>query len=475
MTKAQVGVIGLGVMGYGFAMNLEEHGFKVALANYDPETIDEVMTKHPDKNLVPTYSLENFVEELESPRIIVMMVKAGEPTDNTINQLVPLLAKDDILVNGGNTYFKESEELYERLTAEGIRYIAMGVSGGEEGARYGAALMPGGSESGYLHAEKVLRALSANAPQDNEPCVAYMGAGGAGHFVKMVHNGIEYSDSQLIAEAYSLMRDYLKLPVEVIANYFSKWNQGELGSYLIEITANILTKYDDETGKPMIDIILDRAKSKGTGKWASQTALDLRVPMTIVTEAVYARYVSDLKDERLLAAKQLKGPQVNLTEQEVDAFIEQIRQALYFSKIMSYAQGFSVYAKANESYGWELNLQKIAKIFRAGCVIQAKLLDRIAKAYAKDEQLPNILFDDYFTGIVNDYQQASRDVTAKAIQAGVPVQGFAAAINYYDAYRSEKVSANMVQAQRDYFGSHTFERVDKPGSYHYDWLGNDLK
>ena len=475
MKKAQVGVIGLGVMGYGFAMNLEDHAFRVALANYEPETIDEVMAKHPDKNLVPAYSLEELVQQLETPRIIIMMVKAGEATDNTINRLVPLLDKEDILVNGGNTYFRESEELYDKLTDQGIRYIAMGVSGGEEGARYGAALMPGGSETGYQHAEAVLSALAANAPQDDDPCVAYMGSGGAGHFTKMVHNGIEYSDSQLIAEAYSLMRYYLNLPVDVIANYFSEWNQGELESYLIGITANILTKYDDETGLPMIDVILDRAKSKGTGKWASQTALDLKVPMTIVTEAVYARYVSDLKEERLLATKRLQGPTPHLNEDEVEEIVEEIRQALYFSKIMSYAQGFSVYAKANEAYDWQLDLHKIAKIFRAGCVIQAKLLDRIAKAYAKDDQLPNILLDDYFVGIANSYHQATRNVTAKAIQAGIPVQGFAAAINYYDAYRSEKVSANMVQAQRDYFGAHTFERTDKPGSYHYDWLENETK
>lgn len=473
MEKAQVGVIGLGVMGYGFAMNLEEHGFKVAITNYHRDAITEVMEKHADKNLVPAYSLEAFVEQLETPRVMIMMVKAGKPTDNTINQLLPLLDKGDILINGGNTHFKETEILTDKLTDTGIRYIAMGVSGGEEGARHGAALMVGGDESAYYDAEKYLQALSANAPQDGEPCVAYMGSGGAGHFVKMVHNGIEYSDSQLIAEAYTLMRHYLQLPVDTIAQYFTEWNQGELKSYLIEITANILTQYDDETSLPMIDVILDRAKSKGTGKWAAQTALDLGVPMTIVTEAVYARYLSDYKEERVIAAKKLKGPKIRFTERESKTIIEDIRKGLYFSKIMSYAQGFVVYAQANKEFHWHLDLNKIAKIFRAGCVIQAKLLDLIAQAYAKNADLPNILLDDYFVDICNQYQWSARKVTIKGMEAGLPLPGFAAAVNYFDGYRSEKLSANIVQAQRDYFGAHTFERIDKPGSFHYDWLNKN--
>lgn len=471
MEKAQVGVIGLGVMGYGFAMNLEEHGFKVAITNYHRDAITEVMEKHADKNLVSAYSLESFVEKLEKPRVIIMMVKAGEPTNNTINQLLPLLDKGDILINGGNTHFKETEVLTDKLADTGIRYIAMGVSGGEEGARHGAALMAGGSISAYHDAEKYLQALSAKAPQDGEPCVAYMGSGGAGHFVKMVHNGIEYSDSQLIAEAYTLMRHYLQLPVDQIAQYFAEWNQGELKSYLIEITANILTKYDVETGQPMIDMILDRAKSKGTGKWAAQTALDFGVPMTIVTEAVYARYLSDYKEERIIASKKLQGPHHKFTAENQKSIIEDIRQALYFSKIMSYAQGFAVYAQANEVFDWNLDLNKIAKIFRAGCVIQAKLLDLIAQAYAKNTDLPNILLDDYFVDICNQYQNSARKVTIKGMEAGLPLPGFATAVNYFDGYRSEILSANMVQAQRDYFGAHTFERIDKPGSFHYDWIG----
>lgn len=470
MSKSQVGVIGLGVMGYGFAMNLEENNYTVSISNYEPELVDKIIKENPEKKLKGTYSLEEFVSSLEKPRIMIMMVKAGEATTNTINKLVPLLDAGDVLIDGGNTHFEDSRRKFEDLSKKNINYIGMGVSGGEEGARHGASLMPGGSKEGYLLAKDVLESIAAKAPQDDEPCVAYMGEGGAGHFVKMVHNGIEYSDSQLIAEAYTLMRDYLQLPVEKISEYFSEWNKGELDSYLIDITAKILTKYDEETGKPMIDVILDRAKTKGTGKWAAQTALELGVPMTIVTEAVYARYLSDLREERLSASKILKGPKETFSQESIDEFVEEIRKALYFSKIMSYAQGFGVYSKANKEYSWSLNLGNIAKIFRAGCVIRAKLLDRISKAYENNENLPNILLDKYFSKVANDYQGATRKVVSEAINAGFPVQGFAAAINYFDAYRSEKVSANMVQAQRDYFGAHTFERVDKPGQFHYEWL-----
>ncbi|MHA6646809.1 NADP-dependent phosphogluconate dehydrogenase [Aerococcus urinae] len=465
--QAEVGVIGLGVMGYGFAMNLLDYDYRVAIVNWEKEVTQKVSRENEDKPLIATYSLEEFVTKLERPRKIIMMVKAGQATDNTINHLLPLLNEGDVLVNGGNTYFRETEATEEKVKTYGIHYIGMGVSGGEEGARYGAALMPGGSQRGYELCQMQLEALAAKAPQDGEPCVAYMGEGGAGHFTKMIHNGIEYSDSQLIAEAYWLLRYYLKLPVNEIADLFREWDKGELKSYLIGITANILDQYDED-GSPMIDVILDAARSKGTGKWASQTALDMGQPLTVVTEAVFMRYVSELKQQRLKAANILSGPQVQF-DGDKGKYIEKIRQTLYFAKIISYAQGFSAYQQADESYGYALNPKEIAKIFRAGCVIQAELLDKIAHAYERTSNLENILLDDYFASVTNEYQTAIRQVVSDAIMNGFSVNAMASAIGYFDSYRNENVSANMVQAQRDYFGAHTYQRRDKEGNYHYHW------
>ncbi len=466
---ADVGVIGLGVMGYGFVMNLEENGYNVAVANYEHEMIDEVIQRHPSANLIPTYSLEDFIETLERPRKIFLIIKSGKPTDDTINRLIKLLDEDDILINGGNTHFEETIEWTNKLEKFGLNYVGLGVSGGEEGARYGAALMPGCSKETYQQIKPILENIAAKAPQDGKPCVTYLGTDGAGHFTKIIHNGIEYSDSQLIAESYHLMRHYLGLDVEELSDIYAEWNQGELESYLVEITAEILKKYDDETGKPMIDVILDRAKSKGTGKWASQTALDIHMPFSVVTEAVFARYTSELKEERVKAAE-IYSLEYGTFNGDVKSYVEKVRRALYFAKIMSYAQGFAVYHKANDIYEWELDEKRIAEIFRAGCVIRAALLEQIAQAYSRDSQLKNLLLDRYFIDIISEYYQDTRDVVADAMKNGYPMPGMASAIAYFDNYRSEVMSADMVQAQRDYFGAHTFERVDKSGSFHYEWF-----
>lgn len=469
MVKGDIGVVGLGVMGYGFALNFEENGYVVSVTNWEKDTLRTLEKSKSSKNLIVSDTLIDFVKSLEKPRKIFLFVKAGKPTEDTINKLIPLLDKDDILIDGGNTHFKNSIKKTDEIEEKGIYYIGMGVSGGEEGARYGAALMPSGDLGAYEKVDEMLSEIAAKAPQDGEPCVTYIGPKGSGHFTKIVHNGIEYSDSQLIAEAYFIMRSYLNLSVEKIAAYFKEWNNGELNSYLIEITSKILSAYDEETGEPMIDIILDRAGSKGTGKWASQTALDLHMPLSVVTEAVFVRYVSELKEERIQASKILNPPIRNQFSGNVEEYVEKIRRALYFSKIISYAQGFALYSKANEEYGWELDNFKIAKIFRAGCVIRAELLDKIAQAYQEDKKIPNILMNSYFSEIVNEYQEDARMIVAESIKNGIPVTGFASAIGYFDNYRLEKISANLVQAQRDYFGAHTFERVDTPGHYHYEW------
>lgn len=469
MLKGEVGVVGLGVMGYGFAMNFEENGYVVSVTNWEKDILRVLEESKSDKNLIISDNLVDFVESLEKPRKIFLFVKAGKPTEDTIDKLIPLLDNEDILIDGGNTHFKNSIEKTNEIEKKGIHYIGMGVSGGEEGARYGAALMPSGDPVAYGKIDKMLSDIAAKAPQDGEPCVTYIGPKGSGHFTKIVHNGIEYSDSQLIAEAYFIMRYFLKLSVEEIAAYFKEWNSGELNSYLIEITSEILSAYDEKTGKPMIDIILDKAGSKGTGKWASQIALDLHMPLSVVTEAVFVRYVSELKEERLQASNILNPPTNNQFSGNVEDYVEKIRKALYFSKIISYAQGFALYSKANEEYSWELDNYKIAKIFRAGCVIRAELLDKIADAYQQNKKLPNILVDSYFSKIVNEYQEDTRSIIVDSIKNGIPVTGFTSAIGYFDNYRRENISANLVQAQRDYFGAHTFERIDAQGNYHHEW------
>ena len=463
-----IGVVGMAVMGRNLALNIESRGHTVAIYNRSREKTDEVMAEHADRRLVPTYSMQEFVDALQKPRRILLMVKAGEATDATIAELKPLLDKGDVLIDGGNTFFQDTIRRERELSAAGLHFIGTGVSGGEEGALHGPSIMPGGPRDAYDLVAPVLTEIAARAP-DGEPCVAYMGPNGAGHYVKMVHNGIEYGDMQLIAESYAVLKQVLGLSNEALGKVYADWNQGELDSYLIAITADIFGKKDPDTGKDMVDIILDRAAQKGTGKWTSQSALDLAVPLPLITESVFARLLSALKDERVAASKQLAGPAPKPFEGDRTAFVESVRRALYLSKIVSYAQGFVQLRAASDAYTWNLPYGTIARIFRAGCIIRARFLQKITDAYARDAALANLLLDPYFRDIAAQYQQALRDVVAAAVQAGVPVPGFASAIAYYDSYRAERLPANLVQAQRDYFGAHTFERIDRPGSFHADW------
>jgi 6-phosphogluconate dehydrogenase len=469
MTKQQFGVVGMAVMGKNLALNIESRGYSVALFNRTGSKTTAVVEEHPDKNFKATYTIEEFVDSIEKPRRIMLMVQAGFATDATIQELLPHLDKGDILIDGGNTFFKDTIRRNEELANSGINFIGTGVSGGEEGALKGPSIMPGGQKEAYELVAPILEKISAKA-EDGEPCVTYIGPNGAGHYVKMVHNGIEYGDMQLIAESYDLMKNILDLSVDEMADIFKEWNKGELDSYLVEITADILTRKDDEgTGQPIVDVILDAAGNKGTGKWTSQSALDLGVPLPLITESVFARFISAYKDERVKASQVLGKPEVAPYQGDKQELVEKIREALYFSKIMSYAQGFAQLRVASEEYNWDLPFGEIAKIWRAGCIIRAQFLQKITDAYDKNPAIENLLLDEYFTDITKKYQQSVRDVVSLAIQAGVPVPTFASAIAYYDSYRSDRLPANLIQAQRDYFGAHTYQRVDKEGTYHYSW------
>ena len=469
MSKQQIGVVGMAVMGRNLALNIESRGYSVSIFNRSSSKTDEVIALHPDKKLVPTYTVEEFVDSLEKPRRILLMVKAGEATDKTIQSLLPHLDKGDILIDGGNTFFQDTIRRNEMLANSGINFIGTGVSGGEEGALKGPAIMPGGQKDAYDLVAPILEEIAAKA-DDGAPCVTYVGPNGAGHYVKMVHNGIEYGDMQLIAESYDILRRVGGLTVEETAEVFKSWNTGELDSYLIEITADILTKKDPETGKPMVEVIMDTAGNKGTGKWTSQSALDLGVPLPLITESVFARYISTLKEEREIASKELspiKVPELSNTEKQ--ALVESVRKGLYFSKIMSYAQGFAQMRVASEEFDWNLNYGEIAKIFRAGCIIRAQFLQKITDAFERDPELKNLLLDKYFLYVTESYQEAVREVVVTAVQAGIPVPTFSSALAYSDSHRSEVLPANLIQAQRDYFGAHTYNRVDKPGVFHFEW------
>ncbi|WP_017687405.1 NADP-dependent phosphogluconate dehydrogenase [Paenibacillus sp. PAMC 26794] len=468
MTKQQIGVIGLAVMGKNLALNIESRGFSVSVYNRSPEKTNDLLKEAEGKNLTGSFSIEEFVASLESPRKILIMVQAGKATDATIEQLLPHLDEGDIIIDGGNAYFPDTQRRSKELEDKGIRFIGTGVSGGEEGALKGPSIMPGGQESAYKLVEPILTAISAKVGDD--PCCTYIGPDGAGHYVKMVHNGIEYGDMQLIGEAYHLLKSVLNVSVEELHAIFTEWNQGELDSYLIEITADIFSKYDPETGKPMVDVILDAAGQKGTGKWTSQSALDLGVPLSMITESVFSRFLSAMKDERVAASKILNGPATEAFSGDKKAFIENVRKALFASKIVSYAQGFAQMRAASDEYGWDLKYGNIAMIFRGGCIIRSQFLQNIKEAYDKDAALKNLLLDPYFQNIVESYQGAWREVVAAAVKQGVPVPGFSSALSYYDSYRTERLPANLLQAQRDYFGAHTFKRVDKEGSFHHNWM-----
>ncbi len=468
MSKQAIGVIGMAVMGRNLALNIESRGYAVSVYNRSREKTESVVEDFPDRNLVPSYSIEDFVASLESPRRILLMVKAGEGTDHVIEELRPLLDEGDILIDGGNTFFKDTIRRSKELSEHGLNFIGTGVSGGEEGALRGPSIMPGGQKEAYELVAPILEQIAAKA-EDGTPCTTYIGPDGAGHYVKMVHNGIEYGDMQLICESYAVLKHIVGFSNAELADIFAEWNSGELDSYLIEITAQIFTKKDDETGEDLVDKVLDRAAQKGTGKWTSQSALDLGVPLPLITESVFARVLSSLKEQRVAASEQLTGPSDTLDIGDKAAFVEAVRKALYLSKIISYAQGFAQMRAAGEEYDWPLEYGRIAAIFREGCIIRARFLQKITDAYSAEPELANLLLDPHFKDIADRYQSALREVVATAVKAGVPVPGFASAIAYYDGYRSARLPANLLQAQRDFFGAHTFERTDRDGTFHAQW------
>ncbi|HLU22561.1 NADP-dependent phosphogluconate dehydrogenase [Lederbergia graminis] len=469
MAKQQIGVIGLAVMGKNLALNIESRGYSVAVFNRSSEKTEDFMQNEAKgKNFVGALSIEEFVNSLEKPRKILLMVKAGAATDATIETLKPHLDKGDILIDGGNTFFQDTIRRNKELSEAGLHFIGTGVSGGEEGALTGPSIMPGGQKEAYELVAPIFEAISAKV--DGDACTTYIGPDGAGHYVKMVHNGIEYGDMQLICEAYFIMKHVLGLGAEELHEVFADWNKGELDSYLIEITADIFKKVDEETGKPLVDVILDTAGQKGTGKWTSQNALDLGVPLPLITESVFARFISAMKEERVAASKVLAGPEVAPFDGDKKELIEAVRKALYMSKICSYAQGFAQMRVASEEYGWDLKYGDIAMIFRGGCIIRAQFLQKIKDAYDRDPELANLMLDPYFKEIVESYQKELRKVISIAVERGIPVPSFASAAAYYDSYRTETLPANLLQAQRDYFGAHTYERIDKEGIFHTEWM-----
>lgn len=469
MKKNDIGLIGLAVMGENLVLNMESKGFSVAVYNRsEGKTRAFAEEKAKGKNIYPAYTLEDFVNAVESPRKIMLMVKAGEPVDKTIESLLPLLDKGDLIIDGGNSDYQDSERRTEWLENEEILFIGTGVSGGEEGALKGPSIMPGGQKEAYELVEPIFTKISAQV--NGEPCSTHIGTAGAGHFVKMVHNGIEYGDMQLITEAYMLLKHVLGMDAQQLHETFKEWNSGDLDSYLIEITADILGKTDADTGKPLVDVILDTAGQKGTGKWTVRAALDTGVSTPTIAEAVFARIISSLKDERVEASKILAGPDAAPFDGDAEAFKNAVRDALYASKICSYAQGFALMQAASDEYGWDLKLGEISMIWRGGCIIRAHFLQHIKDAYDNNPDLKNLLLDPYFNKSIQKAQMPWREVVATASRLGIPIPAFSSALSYYDSYRSARLGANLLQAQRDYFGAHTYERVDKEGFFHTEWL-----
>ena len=467
--QAQFGMIGLAVMGRNLALNVEEHGFPVAVWNLETEWVDSFVAENQGKQFIGAKSIEQFVEALERPRRIMMMIRAGKPVDLTIERIKPLLEKDDILIDGGNSYFKDTQRREEALRNEGLCFVGSGVSGGEEGARHGPSLMPGGAREAYERIRPVFEAIAAKT--DSGPCVTYVGPDGAGHFVKMVHNGIEYGDMQLIAEAYDILRSALRLDAGELADIFAEWNRGPLESFLIEITANIFRRMDMETGKALVDLVLDKAEQKGTGKWTTEEALELGVPIPTIAAAIDARVLSSMKDERVLASKKIKGPRAQRSRGNKQKLIQAVHDALYASKICSYAQGLSLIRKGSDEYKWGVNLSEMARIWKGGCIIRARFLNSIMNAYNRRPDLPNLLLDDEFNRWMQSAQANWRLAVKTAQGIGVPVPAMSASLSYFDSYRTARLPQNLTQAQRDYFGSHTYERIDHPerGYVHTEW------
>ncbi|MDX1806241.1 MAG: decarboxylating NADP(+)-dependent phosphogluconate dehydrogenase [Paenisporosarcina sp.] len=462
-----IGVLGLGVMGSSIALNMASKGEKVSVYNYTRDLTDLLMQKNDHEEMYPYYTLEDFVQSLQSPRKIFVMVTAGPVVDAVIQSLAPHLEPGDIIMDGGNSNYQDTARRYDELKMQGIDYLGIGVSGGEEGALKGPSIMIGGEKEVYDKVAPIFTKIAAQV--EGTPCCAYMGPKGAGHFVKMVHNGIEYADMQLIAEAYTFLKERLHLPLHEIADIFEEWNQGELKSYLIEITADILRKMDDKTGQPLVDVILDKTGQNGTGKWTSIQAIDNGIPVSIITESLFARYLSHVKGERVHAAGILAGPEAHLEDLDRASWIEYVRQGLYMGKICAYAQGFTQYKITSELNGWNLPLQEIALIFRGGCIIRAEFLNTISEAYNAQETLANLLIAPTFVEKTKEYQVGMRKVVAESMMSGLSSPALSAALTYYDSYRTGQSSANLLQAQRDYFGAHTYERTDIEGSFHTNW------
>src|SRR5438067_1771359 len=462
-----IGVVGLGTMGQNLARNLAHKGFAVSVYNRTTSRVDAFMKQFAGEGaFTAARSPDELVQQLEAPRVALMMVTAGPAVDETIDHLAPSMKPGDILIDGGNSYFLDTVRRGKAMEARGLRFIGTGVSGGEEGALNGPSIMPGGQREAYERVAPMLTKISAQV--DGDPCCTYIGPGGAGHYVKMVHNGIEYADIQLIAEAYDLLTHALNLGAEDLSRIFSEWNKGDLESYLIQITSEVLGKRDRATGRPLVDVIVDEAEQKGTGKWASQSALDLGIPVTAITEAVFARSLSALKADRQIAARTLIGPNGG-GKAAPASLIDDVRSALYASKIVAYAQGFEEMQAASNENGWELQLGAIARIWRGGCIIRARFLSRISEAYAAEGGIKNLLLVPYFRDAIASAQDAWRRVVGVAVERGIPVPAFSSSLAYYDAYRRERLPANLVQGLRDYFGAHTYRRIDREGSFHTRW------
>jgi 6-phosphogluconate dehydrogenase len=468
--ESDIGMAGLGVMGLNLALNIESRGFSVALWNRDPAVLDKTMQDFgSERRLIPARTPEEFVRAIKRPRKLMMMVKAGPPVDWTIEQFKPFLEAGDILIDGGNSEFRDTISREAALAAEGLRFIGSGVSGGEEGALRGPSLMPGGAREAYEEIRAIFEAIAAKT--EDGPCTTHVGPNGAGHFVKMVHNGIEYGDMQLIAEAYDILRRVLGMKAAELSETFARWNEGLLDSYLIQITSEILRVVDEETGQPLVDLILDKAGQKGTGKWTAEAALDLSVPIPTINAAIEARFLSALKDERVAADKLINGPQVSAWQGDGSFLIQAVHDALYASKICSYAQGFNLMRAGSAEYDWQIDLSEMARIWKGGCIIRAKFLDNIKRAYKREPQLVNLLLDEDFRAWMNEAQKNWRTCISIAQQHGVPVNAMSSSLAYFDSYRTASLPQNLTQAQRDYFGAHTYERVDKPelGMIHTEW------
>ena len=472
MSEADIGVIGLAVMGENLVLNMANHGFTVAVYNRTTQRVDDFIEgRAKDKTIIGTHNPEELVNQLKRPRRVMLMVQAGAAVDKVISDLLPYLESGDIVIDGGNSTYGDTIRRTHEMTEKGLLYVGTGVSGGEEGALIGPSIMPGGNREAWPHVKNIFQSIAAKV-DDGAPCCDWVGADGAGHYVKMVHNGIEYGDMQMIAEAYALMKHALGMEAGQMGEVFAEWNTGELDSYLIEITAEILAKVDEETGRPMVDVILDAAGQKGTGKWTGIDALQLGAPVTTITEAVYSRALSFLKDERVAASAPLSGPDARC-DGEPKAFLDDLRQALYAAKICSYAQGYQLLSMAASEHHWQLNYGDIALMWRGGCIIRAQFLSRIKQAFDADPGLANLLLAPYFQQAIASSQGAWRRTVAHAVSLGIPVPAFSSALAYYDGYRSAELPANLLQAQRDYFGAHTYERVDRPRGefFHTNWTG----